>query len=493
MDGIIFLPTFGQKSSSFFDRRLSVGSLDIVIAVLGAGVLLALLLLTAYSSSRITPLADEFAHIERISAATHEIAALRWQIERYLGTDADFAAAESGALNIQAAVERLTQLIDDYGVLDRLDEASTAYLNLLRSYHSVSASANSGETLTLLREQLDTAAEDLNRLATTIRTNSMIAAQASVQPLTQQMLILAALLLVGLLGLFAICLVFVSRINRHSARILGTIRQVTQQITDGHFDARINLTGEHDRDVMQLGQAFNHLADNLNLALQAEVAATEQNRLQLLKLARQERMTAVLEERQRIARELHDSVKQQLFSITLSAGAVLNLLHDAPPLARTHLEHIKQASHSAQSEMTILLQELVSVPLQDRRLEDALLDYLNPLCQTHSLKLLWRTDGTNTLSIAQEHALFRAVQEAVANVVRHSGATVLRVSLRYGLITQVVVEDNGSGFKLDSIAPTSNGLAMMRTRLKRVGGRCELHSEPGTGTRLTIHLDLRRR
>ncbi len=137
---------------------------------------------------------------------------------------------------------------------------------------------------------------------------------------------------------------------------------------------------------------------------------------------------------------------------------------------KTHLEHIKQAGHSAQSEMTILVQELVSVPLQERRLEDALLAYLNPLCDTHALKLLWRTDGTNTLTIAQEHALFRAVQEAVSNVVRHSGATVLRVSVRFGLLTHVIVEDNGKGFVPETIASTSNGLSMMRARLKSVNG-----------------------
>jgi two-component system, NarL family, sensor histidine kinase LiaS len=493
MDGTIFLRTFGQKSSSFFDRRLSLGSLKLVIAILSGLVLLSIVVLTAHAVNLLLPIDDTFTLIERISSATHDLTTGHWPISRYLLTGEDYAEAEVRAQHIQATVQQLLPLVDDYAASDRLEATSATYLNLLRSYHSVASGDGSNETLRLLREQLISTADSLDELANNVRERSIDAGHEKVLPLSQHIIWLAAVILVVLSIFFAASMGIVTMITRHSARMLGDIRQVAQHITEGRFDARINLLGEHDHDIVQLGQAFNHMADNLNLAQQSEAAATEQNRLQLLKLARQERMTAILEERQRIARELHDSVKQQLFSITLSASVVLNLMPDAPAQAKTHLEHIKQAGHSAQSEMTILLQELVSEPLQDKRLEDALLDYLNPLCQMHALKLIWRTDGTNTLTISQEHTLFRAVQEAVSNVVRHSEATVLRVSIRYGLITQVIVEDNGKGFVVEKISPTSNGLALMRTRLKRVGGRCDVQTAPGTGTRLTIHLDLRRR
>ncbi|MBZ0287241.1 MAG: sensor histidine kinase, partial [Anaerolineae bacterium] len=280
--------------------------------------------------------------------------------------------------------------------------------------------------------------------------------------------------------------------THHSTYALRRIGQAAQQITLDQNNAQIDLSGETNADILQLGQAINRMAENLRSALRSETAAQKQNRLQLMKLARQERKTAVLEERQRIARELHDSVKQQLFSITLSAGAAINLLEHAPDHARTYLEHIREAGHTAQAEMTALLQELIPVSMQDRRLEDALLTYLNPLCEVHGLKLLWRVTGTNTLTIAQEHALFRAVQEAVSNVIRHSGATVLHISIHYGLVTHVIVEDNGEGFVPEAVPTTSTGLALMRTRLKGVGGRCEVQTTPGMGTRLTILIDLRR-
>lgn len=493
MAEIISLRTFGRKSSSFFDRRLSVGSLRIIFSAAGVVVLLSVALLTTYVVRSLGWLETNVARSQHIGTMAQDVMAEHWQIDHYLATGDDFPAAEQAALNIQALIAQLRLLTDDYAAINQLEESGAAYLNLLRSYHSVADAIEAGETRALLREQLHTTAVALEEATDKARLNDLAAARRSTQSLAADTLRLAVVIGLVLSAIFAAIFALIALITRHSARILRDIREVTCQITEGNFNARLMLNDTADRDLVQLALAFNRMVDKLNLALQSETAATEQNRLQLLKLARQERMTAIFEERQRIARELHDSVKQQLFSITLSAGAVINLLQDAPTMAKTHLQHIKQTGHSAQSEMTILLQELASVPLQDKRLEDALLDYLNPLCQTHGLKLIWRTDGTNTLTIAQEHALFRAVQEAVSNVVRHSGGTVLRVSICYGLMTHVIVEDNGKGFVPDAIPPTSNGLAMMRTRLKRVGGRLDVETAPGVGTRLTIQLDLRRR
>jgi signal transduction histidine kinase len=84
------------------------------------------------------------------------------------------------------------------------------------------------------------------------------------------------------------------------------------------------------------------------------------------------------------------------------------------------------------------------------------------------------------------------VQEAVSNVVRHSEATVLHVSCNFGLITHVIIEDNGKGFVPDAVPVTSSGLTLMRTRLMRAGGRYELQTTVGEGTRLTLLMDLRR-
>jgi NarL family two-component system sensor histidine kinase LiaS len=311
--------------------------------------------------------------------------------------------------------------------------------------------------------------------------------------MSASMAAVASRLIAALIAAFGAAFVLALIITQRGAYALRQIGQAAQRIAAEQYDTRIDLSGETNAEIVRLSAAFNRMAETLKSALRAESAAQAQNHAQLMKLAQQERKTAVLEERQRIARELHDSVKQQLFSMTLAAGAAVNLLDHSPGHVRTYLEHIQQAGHTTQSEMTTLLQELVPVSMQEKRLEDALLAYLTPLCEIHGLKLLWRVDGTNTLTIAQEHALFRAVQEAVANVVRHSGATVLHVSFYFGLVTQVIVEDNGVGFVPDAVPATSAGLALMRTRLMRAGGRYELQTAPGLGTRLTMLMDLRRR
>jgi NarL family two-component system sensor histidine kinase LiaS len=264
-----------------------------------------------------------------------------------------------------------------------------------------------------------------------------------------------------------------------------------QTLTDQHTP--MPPTTLRNDQIRRLVEAFNTMAATLQQALRTESAANEQNRKQIIKLAQQERMTAILEERQRIARELHDSVKQQLFSITLATGAAVNLLEHDPALARTYLAHVQQMGALAQSEMTTLLQEMTPLPLHDHHLEDAVYQYLAPLCDLHRLKLLWRVEGTNTLTTAQEHTLFRIIQEAASNVVRHSRAIVLRVSLHFGLQTRLVIEDDGAGFDPEAVPPTSTGLATMRLRVKQMGGRLALSSIIGQGTRLEIILDLRRK
>ena len=379
----------------------------------------------------------------------------------------------------------------DYFALSRLEQIRSEILNTFRSLVSLRASGAPASTQAALRQQLDTLGEALVEEASASLDASVTAVDTALSEQSGHLL--------GGNRLFCCSRVFRggagADVDDHTAQRLrfapdraGGAGNHTGAVRHAH-----QLSGETNPDIVQLGAAFNRMAENLKSALRAKSAAQQQNHAQLMKLAQQERKTAVLEERQRIARELHDSVKQQLFSITLSAGAAINLLERAPNHVKVYLEHIQQAGHTTQTEMTTLLQELVPVSMQEKRLEDALLAYLTPLCEIHGLKLLWRVDGTNTLTIAQEHALFRAVQEAVANVVRHSGATVLHVSFYFGLVTQVIVEDNGAGFVPDSVPATSTGLALMRTRLMRAGGRYELQTTPGVGTRLTILMDLRRR
>jgi signal transduction histidine kinase len=271
-------------------------------------------------------------------------------------------------------------------------------------------------------------------------------------------------------------------------RPLRDLSRVAQAIAAGNLDIRARTTRRDE--IGQLANAFDQMNDSLQRSLETERAASEQIRLQTLQIARQTQASAVMEERQRIARELHDSVKQQLFSISLSAGAALNMIASDPETARNYLEHLKQSSREAQAEMKNLLQELLPAPLQEHRLEQALAQYLQSLCKVHQLQLTWITNGKNTLLPTHEHALFRAAQEAIANVIRHSGACHLKVTLDLGNLTTLVVDDDGHGFDLDYISSGSTGLALMRARLERVGGTVEVNTSPGRGTRIQMTVNL---
>ena len=498
MDATISLHIYGRRSSWFSDRlrHLSVGSFRLIVLALGVAVLVAFSLLTLAYRQSLQPAEASLARLRGISALAQQTANARLQVEHFLasGDDTSYTQAESSLSTLVASIEAASATAQpaDYLALRDLEQISADALNTFRSLGSLMQGDADAQTQAVLRQQLNAALLSLDQQTYAALESGVSTTDDQLHAASAALTMLGVVLLVALGILFAVSQYFVTAISRHSAYALRQIGQAAEQITLGHYDTRIDLKGETNPDIVRLGEAFNRMAENLKAALQSESAANKQNHMQLMKLARQERMTAILEERQRIARELHDSVKQQLFSITLSANAALNLLDHAPGMVRTHLEHIRRAGQSAQAEMTGLVEELAPVSLQERRLDEALLGALTPLCEIHGLKLIWRVEGTNTLTIAQEHALFRAVQEAVSNVVRHSGATVLRVSVNYGLVTQIMVEDNGSGFAPDAIPATSAGLSLMRTRLKRVGGRYELESAPGTGTRLKILLDLRR-
>lgn len=489
MDATISLHTSGRRSnwfSSLFNYAL--------LLVLGAAILGSFGFLALSNRPSIELVDESLTHLGTVNNLVHQAIQARIQVEHALAVDdaASYQAAEDALVHSLDSIEQARTELDDYFTLNNLEQIISDYLNTFRSLSQVTLSRAPSATRSIIRQQLDKMASALDQEGSKAIQVSMAATSKNLDAASDSATSRGMILVLAVGAMLSAGSALVLAAVRQRGHMFQKIGQAAQQIDQGQYDARIDLSGETDPNMIQLGKAFNRMADRLKTAMQSESAANQQNHLQIMKLARQERTTAVLEERQRIARELHDSVKQQLFSITLSAGAAINLLEHTPQAVQTYLEHIQQSGHNAQAEMTALIQELIPMSLQEQRLEEALLSYLNPLCETHGLKLLWRVDGTNTLTIAQEHALLRAVQEAISNVVRHSRATVVRVSLSFGLVTHIIVEDNGEGFVPEEVPPTATGLSLMRTRLKHAGGRCELQTTRGIGTRLTIVMDLRR-
>jgi signal transduction histidine kinase len=211
------------------------------------------------------------------------------------------------------------------------------------------------------------------------------------------------------------------------------------------------------------------------------------------RLYEQSREYAVVEERNRLARELHDSVTQSLFSVTLLSEAALNLLDRDLPKARERLERANELSQGALAEMRALIFQLRPMTLQEEGLLSALKKHVSAVRSRHGrLVELQVTGAARRLPTPVEDAAFGIIQESLNNVVKHSGSDSARVHLDFGAERLgLLIVDYGIGF--DPTAPRQAGklgMSSMRERAEGVGGKLTVDSAPGDGTRVEVVLPL---
>jgi signal transduction histidine kinase len=221
-----------------------------------------------------------------------------------------------------------------------------------------------------------------------------------------------------------------------------------------------------------------------NALRQTEIARDQNQQLleELRAAQRQVQDLAVAEERNRLARELHDSVKQQVFATIMQLGAARVLLERDPNAARLHLTEAEQLAQQSGAELSLLIHELRPVALGDKGLAAALQAYAADWSRQSNIAADVRARGTGALAPAVEHALVRVTQEALANVARHSHATAVTLDLELAADTATLtIADNGCGFDA-SVASRGVGLASMRERLEALGGWLRVESQPGIGT-----------
>jgi signal transduction histidine kinase len=272
------------------------------------------------------------------------------------------------------------------------------------------------------------------------------------------LVVLAAALPVGLLFGY----VTMHRPVRRLRRLAAT----TQALADGDLDRRIPVRGRDE--LSRLEQGVNRMAEQLSLALSAE-----------RDLAGAHARTA---ERSRIARELHDSVSQELFSLRLLAGGIHRVLPADSPL-RPQVESLARSADTASRDLRALLLELRPVALADAGLVGALGQLASAYRTRLGVTVHTRLDEVS-LSAEQEHALLRIAQEALVNAVRHGSPSRIAVELTAAGLT---VTDDGAGFDLGRDS-TGMGLALMRERAAAIGAGMTVHSAPGAGT--TVHIGL---
>jgi signal transduction histidine kinase len=224
---------------------------------------------------------------------------------------------------------------------------------------------------------------------------------------------------------------------------------------------------------------------------QSELARRENQRLleELRTAQRRLQELAITEERNRLAREMHDSVKQQVFAAIMQLGAARAVIDHDVPSAKSHLMEAEQLAGQARNELTSLINELRPVALEGKGLAAALRTYVADWSRQSNITADVRAQAERPMPPAVEQALMRIAQEALANVARHSQATTVEVGLTSdGDVTILTIADNGRGFDLET-TQKGVGLDSMRERVEALSGRLHVESTPGAGTRITARCE----
>ena len=226
-----------------------------------------------------------------------------------------------------------------------------------------------------------------------------------------------------------------------------------------------------------------HHAD-LALSVANQAAITMVN----TELNKQAQELAVLEERQRLARNLHDAINQSLFSAGLIAEVLPRLWDRDQQEARRSLEDLRKLTRGAMAEMRALLAELRPSTLTDAELGDLLRLLGNAFTGRTNIPTRITVLGQGTLPADVQVAIYRVCQEALNNVAKHAAASAVEIHLKHeGTAIEVNIRDNGQGFDITQTTFGHYGLSMMQERAEGVGAQLSILTEPGHGTELTIH------
>jgi signal transduction histidine kinase len=204
------------------------------------------------------------------------------------------------------------------------------------------------------------------------------------------------------------------------------------------------------------------------------------------RLAERGRQLAVLEERRRLARELHDSVTQSLFSMSLLAQALPDLWDIDQGEARAGLSQIRDLTRGALAEMRALLFELRPAALGDQGLAHALREHLAAFERQSGIPAVVEAAEDTALPEPVGQAFFRIAQEALANVARHAQASCVRLALRGRMPVRLVIADDGQGFEPERVGEGHFGLISMRERAAQVSARLHVRSRAGAGTEIAV-------
>ena len=276
-----------------------------------------------------------------------------------------------------------------------------------------------------------------------------------------------------------ISLVFITLIAGIFGTVFGffTARNLTARLdrlgisanawSQGNFAVFID-----DSNPDELGQLSNTLN---NMAAQLEGLLDERQEI------------SIIEERNRLARDLHDSVKQQAFAASAQIAAGLAHMKPTSNTAHEHLLEAEKLVYHVRRELTDLIQELHPADLDVEGLVHAIRKYARENETLIGIPIMLHVHGERSLSRDMERSLFRITQGALANIARHSKASAAEIQLDYSPESVTLsIRDNGIGFDIQNYR-VGLGLRSIRERTELLKGSMTLDSDPGRGTTVRVH------
>ena len=281
-------------------------------------------------------------------------------------------------------------------------------------------------------------------------------------------IVMALIVLVSSLPVGAI---FGWLVSRGLRKRLATLSAASQAWSKGDFSA--TPRDKSGDEIGELTRNLSGMAEQLQTLLQTRNELTR------------------VEERNRLARDLHDTVKQQTYASRMQLTAAKNLLKSKDKQALEHIESALQLNRETQQELKLIIDELRPAALKGKGLVQALTEYAERWQEHTGIHATTSISGDRPLPLDLEQVLYRVLQESLSNVARHAEAdsVTLNLSLTPEQAT-LSITDNGRGFEPNAVSSSSYGLTGMKGRIDEVGGNLTVESVLTEGTKIIASVPL---
>lgn len=267
-------------------------------------------------------------------------------------------------------------------------------------------------------------------------------------------------------------------------RKLTVLTQTSAAFAAGQFDQRVAIIGEDE--ISRVGTQFNRMADTIADQMGDLRQLADDN----ARLAAGAEGLARLEERNHLARELHDAVKQQLFGLNLTLGSIQPLLTSKPAIAQQRIEQVIGQTQQIQLELDHIIKQLRPVSLTDQGLVAAVQALADQWALQTDIPVRVTAQQQRPLPIEFEQPIYRLIQEALQNIGKHAEAETVSLVLTYTKSAiKVEIMDDGVGFRLDSAEThAGHGLKNMHDRITQLNGTLTIDTQPNQGCHISAEI-----